>query len=234
MTEPASERRRPPLTRLISSGLVVAGLALGMFVSMGFLIVSGVGAFGPGILRELGLLRDEDEFQREARYRAGYLAYLAGGFVAVLAIAVLRWDTVDLDGGAVWVALVLAVLWLTWLFSSLLAYWGARKTASRVLVAFGAFWGIFVLGHLGEPVALIMEALFFVAPFFLLAWAAGRWPRAAGALLLAIAAFIFWRVFDLGRQFVDWPSQVLTFTLLLVPMLACGIALLREGAGDDE
>lgn len=234
MAERSGGRRPPPLTSIVSSGLVVAGIALALFVSMGFLILSGIGAFGPGMLRELGVLRDEDEFQREARYRAGYLAYLAGGFTAVLTVAILRWRSVDLEEGAIWVALVLAVLWLTWLFSSLFTYWGARRTASRVLVAFGTFWAIFELGHLGEPVALVMETLFFVAPFFLLAWAAGRWPRVAGTLLLIIAALIFWRLFDFGRQFIEWPTQVFTFVLLLVPMLACGVALLREGASDDD
>lgn len=81
MTEQSAGRRMPPLPRLIAGGLVVLGLLLSMFVSWGFLILAGLGAFGPGILRELGWLRDQDEFQRQATYRAGYLAYLVGGWL---------------------------------------------------------------------------------------------------------------------------------------------------------
>jgi len=42
----------------------------------------GVGAFGPGILRELGWLKDQDEFQRRAAHRAGYHAFAVTGLVA--------------------------------------------------------------------------------------------------------------------------------------------------------
>ncbi|MFQ5690717.1 MAG: hypothetical protein ACE5HQ_10645 [Gemmatimonadota bacterium] len=235
MTEQADGKRRAPLSALIAGGLVILGLGLSMFVSMGFLVVLGLGAFGPGILRELGWLRDQDEFQRQAVRRAGYHAYLIGGFAAVLVISALKWREANLEGPAGWVMLVLVVLWLTWLFSSLLSYWGARKTASRVLLAFGAFWALFVVGgHLNDPVALLMESLV-VAPFFILAWTAGRWPRATGAALLVLSAVAFGFLFDMGRVFIARPGQVLTFVLLLIPMIACGIALLRErhGVGQD-
>ncbi len=47
---------------------------------------------------------------------------------------------------------ILVVLWMTWLFSSTLRYWGARKTASRVLIVFGSFWAVFVIANvLSEP-----------------------------------------------------------------------------------
>jgi fructose-specific phosphotransferase system IIC component len=100
------------------------------FVADGFLILAGLGAFGPGILRELGLLRDQDEFQRRTAHRAGYIAYLIGGFAAVLAISVLKWQDADLGSAAEWLELILVILWMTWLFSSMLSYWGARKTAA--------------------------------------------------------------------------------------------------------
>lgn len=229
MTDP---RPKPARTTLVAGGLVALGIILAMTLSMGFLIVSAVGAFGPGLLRELGWLDDLDEFQRQASYRAGYLAYLIGGATAVAAIAVLKWREANLDGAATWVALVLAVMWLAWLFSSLLAFWGARRTTGRVLIAFGSFWAFFVLAsHWREPVAALIEAVAFVAPFFVLAWAANRWPRAAGLLLIALPAFMLWQGFG---DFLQSPEQSLTFVLLLVPMLACGFALLREGPGTDE
>ncbi len=79
MTELTPGRAVPPLPGLIAGGLVILGVLLSMFVAESLLVVAGVGAFGPGILRELGLLRDHDEFQRQAAHRAGYHAYLIDG-----------------------------------------------------------------------------------------------------------------------------------------------------------
>lgn len=50
-----------------------------------------------------------------------------------------------LEDSSEWIMFMLVVLWTTRLFSALLAYWGARKTASAVLNAFGSFWAVFVL-----------------------------------------------------------------------------------------
>ncbi|HSM16107.1 MAG TPA: hypothetical protein VK845_03790 [Gemmatimonadales bacterium] len=74
MTKTASARALPPLPGLIAGGFVIVGVLLLMFVAKGLLFVAGLGAFGPGILRELGWLRDQDEFQRRAAHRAGYHA----------------------------------------------------------------------------------------------------------------------------------------------------------------
>ena len=147
MGEQTEARRLPPLPGLIAGGLVILGLFLSIFVAEGFLILAGLGAFGPGILRELGWLRDQDEFQRQAAHRAGYHAYLIGGLIAV-AISAVALRGANLEGGAEWVRPILVVMWTTWLFSSLLAYWGARKTASRMLMVFGSFWAVFVLASI--------------------------------------------------------------------------------------
>jgi hypothetical protein len=233
----------PPLSGMIAGSLVILGLLLSMLVGMGFLILAGLGAFGPGILRELGWLRDQDEFQREAAYRAGYLAYLTGGFAAVLAISALRLRDANLEGPAGWIMLVLVILWTTWLFSSLLRYWGAKKTASRVLIVFGSFWVIFVIAAIiGEPPSTPLEAMLamlmgsvVVVPFFVLAWTAGRRPRGTGAVLLVVAAFLFVLTFPtwLARS-MESSAMLLTSALLLVPLIASGLALLREGSSDDE
>jgi hypothetical protein len=228
MADAVVARRIPSLPGLIAGFLVMAGIALSMFVAMRFLILAGLGAFGPGVLRELGWLKDRDEFQRLAAYRAGYLAYLVGGFAAVLAVSALKWREANLDGMVQWVALVLIVMWGTWLFSSLLGYWGARRMTARILVVFGLFWAIFAVGgHWNEPAGWLI-GFPVLAPYLALAWAAGRFPRATGAALLSLSALGFWFFFDLGRAFVDTPSQIVTFVLLLAPLIGCGVALLRE------
>ena len=236
MAEHRGGSRVPGRVALIAGTLVILGIALSLFLGMGFLILAGLGAFGPGMLRELGWLNDQDEFQRQAARRAGYHAYLVGGFAAVVAVAALKFREANLDGGAVWVAFVFVVLWTTWLFSSLMAYWGARRTTSRVLAAFGAFWVLFVTADVVSEPSLVgaLMALAVVAPYFVLAWTAQRWPRATGIALLAISAVAFGLFFDFGRSFVGWPTQIMTFVILLVPMIACGIALLTERTADDE
>ena len=136
------------------------------------------------------------------------------------------------------------IMWLTWLFTSMLSYWGARKTASRVLTVFGSFWAVFVgamvVGTLLGPEKLelvgVLMGLVFVAPFFVLAWTAGRWPRPTGAILLVVAAlFLVITAPNWAARSLQWSSILLTATLLVIPMISCGIALLREGnAGKNE
>ena len=238
MTEQAVERNAFPLPGLIAGGLVILGLMLSMFVAEGLLFVAGLGAFGPGILRELGWLRDQDEFQRQAAHRAGYHAYLIGGLATVLIISALRGSETDTEISSEWVVLVLVVLWMTWLFSALLAYWGARKTASRILTVFGSFWAVFVLAHVvgwfvdpTEPFSLIGLAacLMLVAPFFGRAYTSGRWPRVTGVVLLVVsAAFLLIVAPTWVARSLQLSAALVTAALLIVPLAASGIALLRE------
>ena len=119
MTEQAAPRTLPPWPAMIAGGLVILGLLLWMLVGKGFLFVAGLGAFGPGILRELGWLEDQDEFQRQAAHRAGYHAYLIGGLATALIVSGLRWSETNPDDSSEWIMLILVVLWMTWLFSAL-------------------------------------------------------------------------------------------------------------------
>ena len=222
MTVHNTKTRQMSRASLMATGLVVLGVLLTMFVGREFLVVAALGAFGPGVLRELGWLEDQDEFQRQAARRAGYLAYLAAGTAATLVIAALNWGPVD-DGPrtSTWVEFVLLIAWQVWIFVSVLSYWGPEKTATRLLLVFGSFWAAFViLGHL--PTTLVEAGLevLAVAPFFILAWAASRSPRIVGGLLLGLSGFLFWYLFDMGREFIRWPSQIETFQLLVVPLLA--------------
>jgi hypothetical protein len=243
MSDHTDRRSVPSLTGLVAGGLVVLGVGLFMFVHKGLLVVAGLGTFGPGILRELGWLRDQDEFQREAAHRAGYHAYLVGGFVALLVYAALEvWQT-QLEASSEWVLLILVLLWLTWMFSSLMEFWGARRTASTVLLVFGSFWAVFAIATIiseartsspGDAVLGVLASLGLIGPFFLLAWAAHRWSRATGVLLLVVSV-VFLAMFKPGAGTQRWSTTLLTDALLIVPLAASGIALLREevGGGDN-
>ena len=222
---------------LFAGILVVVGALLSVTVNMYFLVVFGAGVFGPGALREAGILKDQDEFQREAARAAGFRAYLAAGLFVSVWLAVAQRGSTNLDGElALSVSMILILLIVVWLLSALFGYWDARKATSRILMAFGSFWLAFiVLSHLTEPVALLMEGLV-AAPFFVLAWTARRWPRATGGVLLLVGGFTFF-AFDLyeafGGRMNAWPVLLTMF----MPLMACGLALLgvrKEGADHEE
>ncbi len=228
----ARVRWRPAPATLIASGVVVLGFLL-TGVSWGFLALVAVGTFGPGILRELGWLKDKDEFERRAARRAGYHAYLVGGFITFLIVAYMRSGERVIAEEAPVSTLILVVLWFTWLLSSFLSYWGPRKTASRILIIFGSVWLLFnVIGNIeAGPTALIMQSLLAV-PFFGLAYVSRRWPRIAGVLLLAASAFFVyffgWYRILYENPFAKGPPVVII--LFVGPLLASGIALLSKAA----
>lgn len=242
MTEESGRRRLPGAPGLIAGALTILGVFLFMFVHKGLLAVAGLGIFGPGILREIGWLGDHDEFQRAAARRAGYHAYLVGGFAALLVYAALEAMGDRLQVSSEWVLLILVLLWLTWMFSSLMAYWGARRTATTVLLVFGSFWAVFAIASVisevasvgaGDVLLGVLATLGIVGPFFLLAWTAHRWPRPTGALLLLVSA-VFLVLFKPGAGTQRWSTTLLTDALLIVPLAASGIALLREGRYGEE
>lgn len=229
-------RWRPTRTNLVSGALVVAGFAL-LSVSWGFLLLVGLGFFGPGILRELGLLHDKDEFQRRADHRAGYHAFLTAGLAACTLVAWLRGTGVPVRNPDELGTLFLAVLGFTWLFSSLLAYWGPRRTAARILIGFGSAWFVFaVVSNTGPEWrgwGPLLRNPLVTAPFFVLAWLSRRHPRVAGGLLLAAFAALM-ILFRVGwNDNLSLVTQGVTFVLFLCPLLATGIALLVERARGD-
>ena len=238
MAEPeARERWRPTATTLVSGGLVLAGLLL-MEVNGWFFLLAGLGALGPGLLREFGWLHDKDEFQRRADHRAGYHAFLAAGLVAFVFVAFFRSGERMIEHTERLATLFLALLWFTWLLSSLLAYWGPQRGAAWILRIFGSVVLVFtIISNLGSEwtgwAALLLHPLL-AAPFFGLAWLAGHRPRISGILLLAVfSAFLV--VFAAPRaggslEMTDGVAEI----FVLGPLLAGGIALLCVGNDGDD
>lgn len=227
---------RPSVSTVVAASLVIAGFGLSG-VSWWFFLLVGLGAFGPGVLRELGWLDDRDEFQLQAARRAGYHAFLVAGLVSVGLVAMGR-SGAELGEAGELSALFLAVLWFTWFFSSLLDYWGAQRTASRVLYAFGAVWLVFnILANTGSewtgPTALVLQSLL-ALPFFGLGWLSSRFPRAAGGLLLAASAGFFGFLGMLRNDNLALATQGIVMVLFVGPMLASGLALLVSGDSDSD
>lgn len=228
----------PFLPSLIPTVLVALGVVLWATTWKGWIIVCGLGAFGPGILRELGWLHDLDEFQREASRRAAYHAYLVGGMVTTLVITGLHIDGRPPAFPDEVITVLLVVFWLTWMFSYLMAYWGPQKTASRVLLSFGGFWLLFVVGdaivnrNKGFSLHGLMTESLIVAPFLLGAYAAHRWPRATGVMLLVatigiVMKFVlpFWG---------PWTQNLFILVILVLPLVASGLGLLRHQEEESD
>jgi len=214
----------------LSAGFIVfLGAILAVTVDMRFILLIGLGAFGPGFMRELGLLKDQDEFARLATYKAGYYASLFAGSGAIILIAIRKAGTVNLDDGTSQAFMItLAIIWLVSIFASLKRYWGVQKAVFRVLIIFGGVWFVFVLlSHINEPKDLFMGSLV-VLPFFILAWLSLRWPRIAGILIVSLGIFCFFLFgmykFDPAR----FMTRVLVFLLFICPLLVAGLALLTQ------
>jgi hypothetical protein len=213
--------------------VVLLGFVLAQWYGWGFIALIGLGTFGPGILRELGWLRDQDEFQRRAAHRAGYHAFIVTGLAAFLIYAYTR------SGGTLKLAeelslVYIALLWFTWMFSSLFSYLGPHRTAFRVLLTFGCVWGVFnIISNLRDLVAMAMQLLVTTAPFFVLAYVSRRWPRVAGGLLVALSVF-FLSVYFGTPQFdrLALVVKISTAVLFVGPLLASGVALV--GAAKDN
>ncbi len=220
-------RWRPSPASTIAGVCVIAGLLLSQ-VNWWFLLLAGVGAFGPGALREFGLLRDQDEWERAAAHRAAYHAYLVTGFAAFVVLAFTDGGNRPIKSAEVLSDFYLGLLWFTCLFSSLTRFWGARVTAFRVLVVFGSAWGVFnILGNLHSAVGMAMQLLITTVPFFVLAFGSRRWPRLAGVLLVALScvfAYLYFSGFDRLPLVVKMSVAV----LFLGPLVTSGIALLAR------
>jgi hypothetical protein len=221
----------PAPATLIGAGVMIGGFML-TGVSWWFIALSGLGAVGPGVLREMGWLRDKDEFARRAAQRAGYHAFLVTALAGFVIVGYTRSGERHLKNPEELATLFLALLWFTWLMSSLLAYWGARKATARLLLGFGICWLLFCMADSWQhPLGMLIHCLP-AAPFFLLAWMSRRWPRVAGALLILIGAFMyaFFRFWTNERGGIV--TQTVTAVLLVGPLLGSGLALLRVGADE--
>jgi hypothetical protein len=216
--------------------LFVAGAVAGVAVHPAFFVLAALGAFGPSLLREAGLLSDHDEFQRDASASAASHGYLAGGLFVTAVLVAKGWSRGDApDPEAELWLMALGVMLGARFLSYAGRFWDAQRAAFRVLVGFGTFWLLFVLlSHAAEPAALAMEALVVPVPFFVLAFLSRRYPRASGAVLLVLvgAGAWFFGVFRPrpdGRYLVVLPVVL----FLLLPLACAGVGLLRVRAGSD-
>ncbi len=238
-SETTHQRWRPTATTWLAGSLVLGGAVLAVWSSGWFLLLAALGTFGPGVLREAGWLRDKDELQLLAAHRAGYHAYLTCGIAAFVSLAYFQSGPPDVRDSQDIGLLFLVLLWCTWFLSALLSYWGPRKTAARILTAFGTFWiALMIIDNIRLEwssgwAALLMQSLPAV-PLFVLGWTSPRWPRTTGILLLAIAALTLVLLAEPAQNDTGLVMQIIRVLLFIGPLLACGVSLLSVRSGEDD
>jgi hypothetical protein len=218
--------------RLIAVSLVVVGLCLGIAVHRGWMALMAIGAFGPGVLRQLGWLDDLDEFQKEAAAMSGLRAYLAGGLFLMVALIAETWNRLDLGADLIPASTVVTVMLVVYYASYCLSFWDTRLAVSWVLLAFGLLWLAFVvLSHAGEPMALLSEGLVVPGPFILGAILCRWWPRVVGLALLAACAssIYFFHMLPIGETDAQRVFQhVFMLVLIPLPLAVTGVALVAS------
>lgn len=203
--------------------------------------IFGAGLFGPTLLRELGVMRWEEEYQRETTLRAAFHAFLVTALllVSIMAIKGITGtynDEMKTFDDAVPASTPFFLLVLTWYLSRLLQYWGARKAAFRIWGGVVIIWTLLtlsvVLGEHREALGLdagkIIKMLLPALAVLLLALGSLRWPRPVGALGLA---YLVWFFVQTGLSHVDltrmpWELTLDIAILALVPIGAPAVALL--------
>lgn len=233
-----SHRTRCSPASLTALVLVVVGLLLGTTVHMGFMTLVAAGAFGPGVLRQLGLLDDLDECQKEAAAKSGLRAYLVTGILLMAVVIAENWHGLSLGNDPLPASTVVIVLLVVYYASYCLSFWDTRKAASRMLLTFGLFWLAFALmSHTGGPLSLLVGVLAVPGPFLLAALLCRRWPRVIGLFLLGASVWAtgFFHIIPFDATH---PQEVLknSFTLLLIPLplTLAGVALITDSMTADD
>ncbi len=148
--------RRLPSIDWIALGLGVLALALSRIQAPGWsswVGLVGLAVFGPPLLRELGWLKDEDEFSRDMRWRAGFHAALILALFLFLnkALYPLIASHPDAMARKIWFFppdYLRESLVLVFLLSFLIQYWGAPKGVFRILLGIAGISIIELVGVL--------------------------------------------------------------------------------------
>ncbi len=196
-----------------------------------FIMLVAVGAFGPGVLRQFGLLRYQDEFQRQVSLTAGYHAYLTAGVYAVAILLLKPWMEVNslIEAGKFSADSILLVMLITYMFSYLFQFWGAPVAVFRILLTVGGFLLVFVgtaAISFDFPITEVVKGSLLAIPVIILAVLSRRFPLACGILLIAGGAALL----AIGRlQPVPVPQMTEIYRLIAaVPILLSGIGLLAS------
>lgn len=213
----------------------------------------GLGVFGPSLLRELGLLRDGDEFTRHAVYRACFHALLLNVLLLVVFMRAFFIGGFP-SGSSDWNLLLANMSFLyhvsltVFAISYVVQYWGVQLGISRVLSGLSVIAGLSIfrdaihhfIFSLDLPAWGAWSEISLIAcmVFLVLAQVVSRRPRVGGILLLGV---LFLALVGVGFGIVSLQTipdtdgkrvmvQLLTTTFVFSTAVfgSMGVALLRN------
>lgn len=232
-------RRRMPSVDWIAFGVGVAGLALS-YIRPPLMGLVALAVFLPSVLREIGWLRDADEFTLGVMRRAGFhMALAVAGLVflehwlRMTGVLATGEEGFNLNG-----ELLRKVVIMTFLVSYLLQYQGAHRGATWILAGAGITCLTPLTFYLrpdhGSYDGMLPWMLLPVVLMLALAGLTLRYPRlAGGVLLVALMGLI-----GLGLK-IQLPKTELMWAWLSTLVQGglifgvTGIALLRAHPNDD-
>jgi hypothetical protein len=234
----------------IGIGMILVG-ALAWPLGIAPLGLVGLGVIGPPLLRELGLLRDADDYTRLAMYRAGFHALL---LVVVLLIAnrILAYyasrlpEPFGIHGLYFTLEFLIQIALVVYAVSYVLQYWGARVGAARVLIGGCVFaivssaGALFSMRDQIQGLDYLVNFTAFIVIALAVAVLAGitlRRPRLGGGILLVVTALALGRLVltfagmdtaaePAASQGLVW-TTIMSMIWVLVLSGAMGVALMR-------
>lgn len=231
----------------IGLGLVALGM-VGAVVNLPMLALASLGVLGPPLLRELGWLKDDDDFTRQAAHKAGFHAMVVIlGLLVIDRLLMRVGDSLPpaFDRHGLYYPLenTISTGLAVFAISYVMQYWGVRVGAVRVVVGAGVL--VVLTGVSNILIGLrfglnrVDFGFFLVTPFILaLALLVNRRPRLGGGLILALVAAA---VIGLARMMAGLDSMpdhvaeqgmfwglATAMVSLVVIFGPVGIALLRE------
>ena len=183
----------------IGIGLVIIGLAANR-LSIFTLGLLGLGIFGPPLLRELGLLKDGDDYTRRAMHRAGFHTMIL--IVALLTANRILANYAD-SLPAAWghhglffdLEFLVQLSLVVFTVSYVVQYLGPRQGVARVFAGLGLFTALQAVGWLfmgsatsSDSLMVSLTTLLIGAVFGGLAVLVAKKPRIGGGVLLALFA----------------------------------------------
>lgn len=190
--------RRLPSIDWIALGIGVLALILSRIQMTGmhsWVGLFGLAVFGPPVLRELGWLKDDDEFCRDMRRNAGFHAALAVGLMLFLneVVVPLYMNHPEAQAAKLWLFpnnILRQTLVLVFLFSYLIQYWGPAKGVFRILLGMAVLTlieGAMVFQNVHQDFLMFLVPMLAIALLVTgLAFLSRRQPRLVGWSLLVL------------------------------------------------
>lgn len=210
----AAASRRMPSADWLAFGVALAAVFL-KYLEPALMSIIALVVFLPSILRELGVLKDADEWTRGIMHRAGFHA-------ALMVVAILTVNYVAVNAGWFeagpdrrWPLEVqffrLGVVWI-FLVSYVIQYWGARDGVFRILLVVGAM--------------NLAPAMILARGDQQMSWSQGGWLALLGG---AIACVLF-----VGLAYLVRRRPRLGASVLLVILVASVVATMVTGLQGRE